>query len=242
MATTYSANARLQKPGVTDRQWDLPINANTDAIDAMTAIGSLVVTTTETPSTALKVRVAAGTFIQADGTVGVFAGSNSLAVPGSSTTYLWLDGSGTLASGSAFPASAHLRLAHVVAGSNSVLQVVDERVQCKVAGAELSFVLKTGDTINGPLTVAAPNSGPITATLLVADPTSQVLGFFGIAPATQTPALTPLRFPAGLSATDTLADVGGSFSQATLNNNFASLAVKVDALIAALQRHGLMAS
>ena len=241
MPTTYSANARLQKPGVADRQWDLPINANTDAIDAMTAVGSLVVTTTETPSGALKVRVAAGTFIQSNGKVGLFAGSSTFAVPGSTTTYLWLDGSGALASGSVFPTSAHLRLAHVVAGPNSVLHVVDERIQCMVAGADPGFVLKTGDTISGPLTVAAPISGPTMTTLVVADPTKQVLGFFGATPASQTPTLTPLAFPAGLTATDTLADVGGSFSQATLNNNFASLAVKVDVLIAALQRHGLMA-
>ena len=241
MPTTYSANARLQKPGVADRQWDLPINANTDAIDAMTAVGGLVVTTTETPSATLKVRVAAGTFIQANGTVGVFAGSSSFGLSRSTTTYLWLDGLGALASGLAFPDSAHLRLAHVVAGSNSVLQVVDERIQCMVAGAELPFVLKTGDTISGSLTVAAPSSGPVATTLIVADPTKQVLSFFGATPATQTPALAPLGFPAASTATDTLADVGGSYSQETLNNNFAGLAVKVDALIAALQRHGLMA-
>ena len=241
MPTTYSANARLQKPGVADRQWDLPINANTDAIDAMTAVGSLVVTTTETPSVALKIRVAAGTFIQSNGKVGQFAGSATFAVPGSTTTYLWLDGTGALASGLAFPAAAHLRLAHVVAGPNSILQVVDERIQCMVAGADLPFVLKTGDTISGPLTVASA-SGLFTTTLLFADPTNQVLSFFGATPASQTPALAPLAVPQGVTATDTLADVGNSFSQGTLNNNFASLAVKVDALIAALQRHGLMAS
>ena len=41
---------------------------------------------------------------------------------------------------------------------------------------------------------------------------------------------------------NSLNDVGTSFSQPILNNNFASLAAKVDALIVALQRHGLMES
>ena len=242
MPTTYSANARLQKPGVADRQWDVPINANTDALDAMTAVGSLVVTTTETPSATLQVRVAAGTFIQANGTVGSFAGTSIHAVPAALTTYLWLDGSGRLVAGPAFPTTAHLRLAHVVTGPTAVSQVVDERTQCMVAGSGLGFVLKAGDTISGPLTVAAPTSGATTSPVVVADPINQLIGFFGATPATQAPALPPLRFPTGSATTNTLADVGSSFAQETLNNNFASLAAKVDALIVALQRHGLMAS
>ena len=34
---------------------------------------------------------------------------------------------------------------------------------------------------------------------------------------------------------DTVVDVGGSFAQATLNNNFKDLAVKVNAILAALR-------
>ncbi len=49
VATTYTANARLQKPATSDRNWDVPINANADALDGMTAIGGLAVTTTEIP-------------------------------------------------------------------------------------------------------------------------------------------------------------------------------------------------
>lgn len=37
------------------------------------------------------------------------------------------------------------------------------------------------------------------------------------------------------TGSDTIADVGGSFSQTTLNNNFKSLADKVNEIIAALQ-------
>ncbi len=56
LATTYSANARLQKPATSDRNWDVPINANTDALDAMTAVGGLASTPTEIPSATLQVR------------------------------------------------------------------------------------------------------------------------------------------------------------------------------------------
>ena len=237
MATTYTAKARFQKPGTSDRQWDVPINANVDALDAMTAVGSLAVTTTETPSATLQVQISAGTFIKVDGSVGSFGGSPAFVVPASATVYLWLDGSGALISGSAFPASAHLRLAHVVSGAGSVAQVVDERVQCSTAGSGLGFVLKTGDTVSGSFTVGTPTP------LVVADPVNRLIGFFGAVPATQAPALTLLDASAnGGGTSNSLADVGGSFSQATLNNNFASLAARVDALIVALKRHGLMAS
>ena len=236
MATTYSANARLQKPGTSDRQWDIPINANTDALDAMTAIGSLAVTPTETPSTTLQVRVTAGNFVKSDGSVGTFGGNPAFVVPASATAFLWLDGSGTLTAGSAWPGSAHIRLAQVTAGSAAITQVVDARVQCATAGSGLGFVLKSGDTISGALTVGA--NPPV----LVADPVNHLISFFGVAPAGQAATLNPLTASGGGTVSDIVADVGNSFSQATLNNNFASLAAKVDALIATLKRHGLMAS
>lgn len=239
MATTYTANARLQKPATSDRNWDVPINANADALDGMTAIGGLAVSTTESPGATLQVGVAPGNFVKSDGTVANFAGTPAFAVPASTTVYLWLNDSGVLTSGPAFPTSAHLRLAHAVVGPASVLQIVDERVQCSVAGAGLGFVLKGGDTIAGPLTVASPGSS---APVVVADPVNHLLGFFGAPPASQARVLSPLApGPAGVPS-DSLADVGGSFSQAVLNDNFASLAAKVDALIAALKLHGLMGS
>ncbi len=239
MATTYTPNAGLQKPSTSDRNWDVPINANADALDGITAIGALAVTTAETPSVTLQVRVSAGTYGQADGTVASFPGVAAYAVPASTTTYLWLNPAGALGSGPSFPASAHLRLAHVVAGPGSVARVVDDRVQCSVAGPGLGFVLKAGDTMSGPLTVASPMTG---TPLMVADPAARLIGFFGSAPASQAPALTPLAPGSPGVAADSLLDVGASFSQAVLNNNFASLAAKVDALIAALKRHGLMGS
>ena len=239
MATTYSANTRLQKPATSDRNWDVPINANTDALDGMTALGGLAVTVTEVPSATVQVRVSAGNYKKSDGTVMSFPGVTAFLLPPSATSFLWLTDAGVVTVGSAFPTTAHLRLAHAVVGSSSVVQVVDERIQCSMAGTGLGFVLKAGDTMNGPLTVGSSGAG---TTLMVADPINRLLGFFGASPASQAPVLTPLTAIGGGVATDSLADVGTSFSQTTLNNNFASLAAKVDALIVALKRHGLMGS
>jgi hypothetical protein len=239
VATTYTPNARLQMPATSDRNWDVPINANTEVLDGLTAIGCLAVTTTETPSVTLHVAISPGNFVKSDGTVVGFAGAPVFAVPASSTVYLWLTDAGVLTSGPSFPTTAHLRLAHVVVGSTSILHVVDERIQCSVSGTGLGFVLKAGDTMTGPLIVASPGTG---SPLVVADSVNRLIAFFGATPASQAPALTSLTSSSSGVASDTLADVGASFSQSVLNNNFASLAAKVDALIAALKRHGLMGS
>lgn len=50
--------------------------------------------------------------------------------------------------------------------------------------------------------------------------------------------ITPLAAATG-TASDTIADVGGSFTQATLNNNFKSQADKINAIIAALDTAGI---
>jgi hypothetical protein len=238
VATTYTPNAGLQKPATSDRNWDVPINANANMLDGMTAIGGLAVTFTEYPSATLQVSVAAGNFLHSDGTVVNYEGASTYAIPASSTVYLWLTDDGVLSSGSAFPSTVHLRLAQVVSGSSSITQIVDERVQCSVMGTGLGFVLKAGDTMTGPLTIASPSSGP---PVIFVDPVNTLVGFFGASPAGQAAALSPLTTSVGF-ASDSLEDVGASYSQSALNDNFASLAAKVDALIAALKLHGLMAS
>jgi hypothetical protein len=239
VATTYTANVQLQKPATSDRNWDVAINANTDILDGMTAIGGFAVTIPNTPSATLQACVSPGNFVNSSGVIVGYAGTPTFPVPPSSTVYLWLSDEGVVTSGPSFPTSAHLRLAKVVSGPTSLIQVVDERVQCSVAGTGLGFVLTTGDTITGTLTIAPPSNG---VPLVVADPLNGLIGFFGISPASQAPPLTTISSNAPGVVSDSLADVGVAFSQPILNNNFASLAAKVDALIAALQRHGLMAS
>ena len=236
MATSYSTNARLQKPAASDRGWDVPINANVDLLDAMTAIGGLAVTTAEAPSASLAIRVAPGSYVKADGTVATFTGAARVLIAASASVSIWLSDAGVVITGGSYPTTAHLRLARVVTGTSTIAQVVDDRVQCAVAGGP-GFVAKTGDTVTGPLTVTTPSTG---TALLALDAANRLVGFFGTLPAGQAPTLTPLTSAAG-TVSDSIVDVGSSYSQATLNNNFASLTAKVDALIVALKRFGLMA-
>ncbi len=241
MATTYTTNAMLQMPATADRNWDVTLNANTKYLDGVAAIGLLAVTPTEIPSATLNIRVTAGSFVSANGTVGTFAGVASYALPASTTTYLWLTDSGMLSSSSTIPTTAHVPLAHVVTGPTTVVAVVDERVGPKTCGTGLGFVLKAGDTMTGTLTVQATGA---TSPVLIVNPAGPSIGFFGVTPATQAASLAPIvdSTTGIVSATSTLADVGASFSQAQIDANFATLAAKVNALIAALKRHGLMSS
>jgi hypothetical protein len=239
VATIYTANALLQKPATADRYWDVPLNANSDFLDGVSAIGRLLVTPTEVPSATLNVRVTPGTYVTANGTIGTFAGVASQALPASTTTYLWLTDAGVLSASASFPTAAHVRLASVATGPSSVLSVVDGRVGPQTSGTGLGFVLKAGDTMTGALSVVSPSSG--TAALTV-NPSAQTLGFFGATPATQAPAVAPLVDNSNGVTSNTVVDVGATFSQAQIDANFATLAAKVNALIAALKRHGLMSS
>ncbi len=239
MATAYTSNVGLQKPGTTDRNWDVPINANSDTLDGLTAIGALATTVTEYPSTTLRVHIASGNFLRSDGTIGQFAGVPSFTVTVGTVTYLWLTDNATLNSGAAFPATAHVRLAKVTAGTTSITSIVDQRIQCATAGPGLGFVLKAGDTISGLLTIATPMTGTPLAAL---DPIGRAIGFFGVTPATQAQAIAALTDATNGTVSATVADVGATYSQAQINANLASLTAKVNALILALKRHGLMST
>lgn len=58
---------------------------------------------------------------------------------------------------------------------------------------------------------------------------------------TQAGAVASLTDSTTGTADDTVADVGAAFSQATLNNNFADLTAKLNAILAALRGAGLIA-
>src|SRR4051794_8313568 len=103
MPTSYTTNAFLNKPAAADRHWDVPLNANADFLDGISAVGKLLVTSKESPSTTLNVRVTAGTYVKSDGTVGGYAGLPAYGVPASSSLYVWLSDAGVLAAGAAFP-------------------------------------------------------------------------------------------------------------------------------------------
>ena len=57
----------------------------------MAPVGALAVTTTEAPSATLDVKVAAGAYLNQDGTIGSFAGITTRAMTVSATNYLYLD-------------------------------------------------------------------------------------------------------------------------------------------------------
>jgi hypothetical protein len=234
----YTANAHLQKPSTSDRNWDVSLNANFDYLDGISAIGGLVVTTTETPSTTLNVRVSAGNYGKSDGSVGTYAGASSISLPASSTTSLWLTDAGVLTTGTGFPSTLHVRLASVVAGSSAIGSVTDQRVQCESSGSAVGFILKSGDI----LTDGANFTLGATLGTQIATSATQKLGFFGSVPASQAAGVALLTDATGGTVGGGLNNVGTSFSQVTINSNFATLAATVNALVAALKRNGLMAS
>jgi hypothetical protein len=133
MPITRTPNTALQKPAATDRNWDVPLNANTDALDAIQAIGALAVTQAEYPSASLNVKVAPGSFITQSGAYLPFAGEASMALPTNATTLVWLADDGTLSSGSSWPSTAHVRLASVVTSTTTVTTIIDKRTPYRSA-------------------------------------------------------------------------------------------------------------
>jgi hypothetical protein len=239
MSTTYTPNIRLQMPATSDRQWDVALNANAQFLDSLSALGGLAVSTLEVPSTSLSCQISPGTFITSNGTPMTFAGIASLALPASATSLIWLTDSGASSFGSAYPVTTYLPLAQVTTGATNILHVIDARAAYQSIGANTIFVAKAGDTISGTLRVVSPSTG---TTVLSIDPVNQLIGFFGVAPVSQAARVVALTDSTGGTTGGTLANVGGSYAQATLNNNFASITATVNTLIAALKRHGLMSS
>jgi hypothetical protein len=227
MATTYTTNVRLQMPAASDRHWDVPLNANAQYLDSLKALGGLAVTTLEAPSASLSCRISAGTFVKSNGTLVTFGGTASLAIPASVTSLIWLTDSGLPGVGSVYPATPYLPLAH------------DARAAYQSIGANTVFVAKAGDTISGPLQVVSPSTG---MAVLSIDPVNQLVGFFGVTPATQTAKITAMTDSTGGTAGGTLTNVSSTYTQGILNNNFASLTATVNALVTAFKRHGLMSS
>ena len=238
LATTYTTNLGLQKPAATDRHWDLPLNSNADFLDSLAPLAALAVTPTEYPSASLRVNVASGSFLAASGEVVAFGGLTNLTLSASSTQALWLSETGSIETGSSFPSGRHVRLAVVSTSASAVTQVVDSRVSFSALGQPVPYVEKAGDTITGAIQFA---SGSGSSPVLVVDPVNNLVGFFGATPVSQVSSIPALSSSAG-TASSALVDVGSSYSQASLNNNFASLASQVNALIVTLKNYGLMGS
>jgi hypothetical protein len=172
MATTYTPNAQLGQPAFGDRTWNVSLNANCTQLDGLAPVGGLCVTTAELPSTTLHVHIAGGQYVKQDGSVGTYVGAGSYTVAGSSTTVLFLDGTSgwTLNSGASYPATAHVRLATVVATASTITSVTDNRQAFTVCGS-------IADGVNIPLGT--------TTGLQIGTTAAQKLGFMGATPAVQ---------------------------------------------------------
>jgi hypothetical protein len=128
MATTWTPRAGLAQPASPDRNWDAPLLATIASLDGINAIGALAVTLHDFPSVSLAVKVAAGSFVKDDGSIGTYAGTASQAITTATTKVLYLDNSGTLTVAASYPATPHVRLATVVAGASVINSITDDRI------------------------------------------------------------------------------------------------------------------
>lgn len=201
--------------------WHEYMNANWDTLAGIAAIGDLAVQPRDydaaIQSSSLYVKVYAGNYAKADGTIGAYPGVASFLLPASTTSYLWLTDAGILTSGLTFPATAHVRLASVTTNSTRIIDMMDERVYASVQGTGLG-----------------------SPTFRV-DPVAGTVAFFAAAGATQAPALVALADASTGAAGNAIPAVDAAYTPATLNNIHASLASKINGLISAMKRHGLMA-
>jgi hypothetical protein len=180
MSTIYTTNVKFGKPSVADRNWNLPLNANADALDALAPVGGLCVTTAEIPSASLNVQAAGGQFQKRDGTIGVFVGSASTTLPPNQTCSLYLTDAGSLVvSTTGYPTTTHVRLATAVTNTTTIVSLTDDRVVCGVAGIDARpYLPQAGGSLNDGANVVL---GTTTGTK-IGTATTQKLGFWNAAP------------------------------------------------------------
>jgi hypothetical protein len=220
MANTYTPNLQLAMPASGDRTWNVPVNGNALALDELTPIGSLAVTTAEVPSATLDVRVAAGSYLRQDGSIASFAGMASQAIPASSTKMLYLDltSSGALTVAAAWPTTAHVRLGTIATTSTTISSIADARVAFGVLGAYADGVnLTLGSGVGTQIaTPVVQPAGAAQAALV--DSTGGSIG-------------TTLAAVTATNSTD---------QSAVINANFASVNNLLEALRAAAVAAGLI--
>jgi hypothetical protein len=225
-------------PQDTPEGWVAYVNANWNTISFISSVGGLAVQPRDLDvnfvSNSLYVKVSAGDYGQSTGPIASYAGSAGQAVPASATTCVWLTDAGVLTTGAAFPATIHVRLARVTTDATRVTAITDARVGTAARGTPGAYALKAGDTFTGSVIVGA-------GATFRADPVAGTVGFFGNAGATQAATVAVLMDASTGVAGNNIPDVGATYNQLTLNNIHASFTAKVNALIAAIKRQGLMA-
>ena len=159
---TFTSNLNLVLLATGARGWGDLVNATSDTLDGLTALGTLAVAPadidpTTGASTSMRVKVSAGVFRKSDGTAVAFAGSAGTTLAASFLSYLYLDDAGNLqVNATGFPTGSNLvRLATVVTGASAVLRVTDQRVPFSSFGASA-----LGASAAANLVYAGPSSGP----------------------------------------------------------------------------------
>ena len=234
MSTTYTANTKLAKPALGDTGWSTPLNGNCTTLDGLTPVGGLCVTLTEVPSASLNVKVAAGNYVQQDGTVGNLRRHRLPGDHASTTKVLYLDltASGALTVGSSYPTTAHVRLATVVAGTSTITSITDNR-QCV---RRLRLDRSTASTGR-----SAPATGTKIGTAI-----RQKLGFWNATPIVQPTgaAQGAITDSTGSSATTTLvtirSDTGSAHRDPTPRITTTFCSRSLNAMRTALVNAGIM--
>lgn len=172
MATSYTTNVGMGIPAQGDTGWNVPLAADFNLLDSLAPVGGLAVRAKEIPSASLNVSVAAGTYVQRDGTIGTFAGTTSQAVTGSANSVLYLDltNSGALTVAASYPTTAHVRLATVTASVSTIASIADNRQCFDVVGSWADGMNLTFGTTTGTKIGTA---------------TGQKIGFYGATPVSQ---------------------------------------------------------
>jgi len=126
----FTPNANIPYPAIGEGSYAALVNALFTYLDGLSAVGALAVSAKENPSTSLNVKVSAGSFRNASGTVVNYAGTASQAVTNTATNYLYLTNTGTLTvNTTGFPTATDIvTLALVTAAAGLITGVADARV------------------------------------------------------------------------------------------------------------------
>lgn len=181
MATTYRTNSNLRQPAYNDTGWNTVVDANFTDIDASPLYGGLCCSLKEVPSGSLAVKVSAGRYRKADGTIGTYAGTASQVLTLSATNSIYLTDSGTLTvSTSGWPAAFHVPLAVAVTGGSTITSLTDFRVPLVSSGAALSTLYLSLAAADAAATVVVTTG--TTHGVQVGSSVSDKLGFWGATP------------------------------------------------------------
>lgn len=221
MPLTQTTNVGLLKPSNNYPDWDTPILADLDRLDALAAIGGLGIRPAALPSDSLDIRVGAGSYLRLDGSVGTLATPATLTLAPSAASSVYLDASGAEASTTGgYPSGPIVRLGTVTTDAGSVTAVVDDRVVASQSGATGSVYLAlAGGTMGAGSAIATAGVG-----LTIAATSTQKLGFWGVTPAVRPSGSGQAAVGSATAATATLATVGATNSGDVSGNINANLA------------------